>query len=363
MENQIRNEIVTAFENNKAVKLLLSKTSNQESAKKLQAKVDKQIDERFNQLDEENKEKLKSYIDINEKLKLLKEQIESTSFQLKVSELPKVKEYALNNSTSLDQRKHREQIFERLNQQLNGTDILKTQLNLFGSRTHRITTQNYNLQSMPTSLKKLIMPNKFKKIYTCDFNSFDPCIVAWLSKDEKLIHLLNSNKGLYNELLSSFELDNSFRNYIKQAFIGSFLFEGQYEQFDIANFINKDNWYAMLNQFSNVKNLQNKIKYSSELEMPYGITHKILDNDTNWFAIYIQTIASFVFKYVLHDIYNAQQLNDDFLIKIPIHDSIMIECNDLNVANRVAEQMKNKANEIMNCKYNKVKIEEIGDNH
>ena len=44
-------------------------------------------------------------------------------------------------------------------------------------------------------------------------------------------------------------------------------------------------------------------------------------------AIYVQTVASYIFKHILLEVYKAQ-CEKTFKIIVPIHDAIMIECND-----------------------------------
>src|SRR5699024_12575157 len=104
-----------------------------------------------------------------------------------------------------------EYLFDRLYQSLNGTNRLYTQLSLIGTRTHRITTKNFNIQGLPKAVQCTILPSKYKKVYTVDFKSFEPSVVAYMTQDSKVIDFLNQKDGLYDALLSELDLPDEQR--------------------------------------------------------------------------------------------------------------------------------------------------------
>ena len=78
-----------------------------------------------------------------------------------------------------------EQLFDRLDQALNGTNRLYTQLSLIGTRTHRITTKILIFRAYLKAVQH-DFTFKIKKVYTVDFKSFEPS-VAYMTQDSKLI--------------------------------------------------------------------------------------------------------------------------------------------------------------------------------
>ncbi|TGU98218.1 hypothetical protein EN816_39285, partial [Mesorhizobium sp. M8A.F.Ca.ET.173.01.1.1] len=81
----------------------------------------------------------------------------------------------------------------------------------------------------PKAVQRTILPSKYKKVYTVDFKSFEPSVVAYMTQDSKLIDFLNQKDGLYDALLSELELQDEQRVLVKRAFIGSFLFGGNFD--------------------------------------------------------------------------------------------------------------------------------------
>ncbi|KOR11785.1 hypothetical protein AMC75_12385, partial [Staphylococcus carnosus] len=253
--------------------------------------------------------------------------------------------------------------FDRLEQALNGTNRLYTQLSLIGTRTHRITTKNFNLQGLPKAVQHTILPSKFKKVYTVDFKSFEPSVVAYMTQDSKLIDFLNQKDGLYDTLLSELDLPDELRVFVKRAFIGSFLFGGNFNspKFKLKHYVSEVQWLDAVSQFTKVIELKKQIEEHKTMPMPYGIEHDMSAfQGSSIMAIYVQTVASYIFKHILLKVYKAQSDQKTFKIIIPIHDAIMIECEDEEIAQNVGQLMKYTANQLFNGEFAHVTVEEIG---
>src|SRR5699024_12243674 len=68
------------------------------------------------------------------------------------------------------------------------------------------------LHTFPTRRSSdLILPSKYKKVYTVDFKSFEPSVVAYMTQDSKVIDFLNQKDGLYDALLSELDLPDEQR--------------------------------------------------------------------------------------------------------------------------------------------------------
>ena len=95
--------------------------------------------------------------------------------------------------------------------------------------------------------------------------------------------------------------------------------------------------------------------------MPYGIEHDMSAfQGSSIMAIYVQTVASYIFKHILLEVYKAQCEQKTFKIIVPIHDAIMIECDDEVTARDVAQLMKSTANQLFNDEFAHVTVEELG---
>lgn len=97
------------------------------------------------------------------------------------------------------------------------------------------------------------------------------------------------------------------------------------------------------------------------MPMPYGTEHDMSAfQGSSIMAIYVQTVASYVFKHILLEVYKAQCEQKTFKIIVPIHDAIMIECEDEEIAQNVGQLMKDTANQLFNGEFAHVTVEEIG---
>ena len=161
-------------------------------------------------------------MEVHHNLEPLKKEIESESINLDTDKLPDIKATMLEKAKNDEHFDKIEQLFDRLDQSLNGTNRLYTQLSLIGTRTHRITTKRFNVQGLPKLVQQMILPSQFKKVYTIDFKSFEPSVAAYMTQDEQLIDYLNHEEGLYDALLRDLSLSKESVS-VKRAFIGSFL--------------------------------------------------------------------------------------------------------------------------------------------
>lgn len=196
-----------------------------------------------------------------------------------------------------------------------------------------------------------------------DFKSFEPSVVAYMTQDSKLIDFLNQKDGLYDALLSELGLSYELRVFVKRAFIGSFLFGGNFDspKFKLKQYVSEVQWLDAVSQFTKVIELKKQIEEHKTMPMPYGIEHDMSAfQGSSIMAIYVQTVASYVFKHILLEVYKAQCEQKTFKIIVPIHDAIMIECEDEEIAQNVGQLMKDTANQLFNDEFAHVTVEEIG---
>lgn len=360
---ETRDKLMSLTQSNKIQQWLMDKSSNQDDVQLLQQQFSQQLDQKYNALLADEQVKLDQYVEVHQGLEALKEEIESESIKFNIEKLPDIKATMLERAKTDEHSDKIENLFDRLEQALNGSNRLYTQLSLIGTRTHRITTKNFNLQGLPKAVQHTILPSKFKKVYTIDFNSFEPSVVAYMTQDSKLIDFLNQKEGLYDALLSELDLPDELRVFVKRAFIGSFLFGGNFNspKFKLKHYVSEVQWLDAVSQFTKVIELKKQIEEHKTMPMPYGIEHDMSAfQGSSIMANYVQTVASYVFKHILLEVYKAQCEQKTFKIIVPIHDAIMIECEDEEIAQNVGQLMKDTANQLFNDEFAHVTVEEIG---
>ncbi|MDW3947372.1 DNA polymerase [Staphylococcus saprophyticus] len=360
---ETRDKLMSLTQSNKIQQWLMDKSSNQDDVQLLQQQFSQQLDQKYNALLADEQAKLDQYVEVHQGLEALKKEIESEPIMLNIDKLPDVKSTMLEKAKNDEHSDKIEQLFDRLDHSLNGTYRLYTQLSLIGTRTHRITTKNFNLQGLPKAVQRTILPSKYKKVYTVDFKSFEPSVVAYMTQDSKLIDFLNQKDGLYDALLSELELQDEQRVLVKRAFIGSFLFGGNFDspKFKLKDYVSEVQWLDAVSQFTKVIELKKQIEEHKTMPMPYGIEHDMSAfQGSSIMAFYVQTVASYIFKHILLEVYRAQCEQKTFKIIVPIHDAIMIECDDEVTARDVAQLMKSTANQLFNDEFAHVTVEELG---
>ncbi|WP_159316482.1 DNA polymerase [Mammaliicoccus sciuri] len=360
---ETRDKLMSLTQSNKTQQLLMGKSSNQDDVQQLQQQFSQLLDQKYNALLADEQSKLDQYVEVHHNLEALKEEIESKPIMLNIDKLPNIKSTMIEKAKNDEHSDKIEQLFDRLEQALNGTYRLYTQLSLIGTRTHRITTKNFNLQGLPKAVQRTILPSKYKKVYTVDFKSFEPSVVAYMTQDSKLIDYLNHKEGLYDALLSELGLSDELRVFVKRAFIGSFLFGGNFDspKFKLNQYVSEVQWLDTVSQFTKVIELKKQIEEHKTMPMPYGIEHDMSAfQGSSIMAFYVQTVASYIFKHILLEVYRAQCEQKTFKIIVPIHDAIMIECDDEVTAHDVAQLMKSTANQLFNDEFAHVTVEEIG---
>ena len=360
---ETRDKLMSLTQSNKIQQWLMDKSSNQDDVQLLQQQFSQQLDQKYNALLADEQVKLDQYVEVHHNLEVLKKEIESEPIMLNIYKLPDIKATMLEKAKNNEHSDKIEQLFDRLEQALNGTNRLYTQLSLIGTRTHRITTKNFNIQGLPKLVQRMILPSQFKKVYTIDFKSFDPSVVGYMTKDSKLIDYLNHEEGLYDALLEDLSLSKKEKKFIKRAFIGAFLFGGNFDspKFKLKQYVSEVQWLDAVSQFTKVIELKKQVEEHKTMPMPYGIEHDMSAfQGSSIMAIYVQTVASYIFKHILLEVYKAQCEQRTFKIIVPIHDAIMIECDDKETAQDIAQLMKSTANQLFNDEFAHVTVEEIG---
>ena len=366
MKMNFRESIMLLPQGNKTEKFLYEKESNQIEVKQLKNQLSSQLNIRYTKLNENEKEKIDEYVEIHNQLLPLKKDIEKQGIIIDINNLSKVKTSILAKAKDNDHKQKLIKNFESLKKALNNYSHLNVSLSLIGTCTLRITTKKYNVQGLPKEVKEIFMPIKYKNIFIIDFKAFEPSVVAYITNDQHLKNYLNKDEGLYDKLLSVLSLNKEYRKLVKRAFIGSFLFGGNFksDKFKLNQYISEDEWNKVMSKFSNVIKLKEQIDNKKIMKMPYGITHDMKDfHERSIMALYIQTVSSYIFKNILSEVYQHQCNQEDFRIMLPIHDAIMIECNTKEIAERVRQLMETSANRLFGDNFAHTTIEQMGGNH
>ena len=359
-------KIVLLPESTKTQEWLIKFKSEQLECLKLKEQFIRSSAEKCNDLAPEDKTELDKYVHIHQELAPLKQDIEANGFKLNTQMLSKVKTQFLNKAKSVSHREKLDKNFNALESAIDGNQKLDTKISLIGTRTHRITTRRFNVQGLSKEVKQLILPTQFNKVFMIDFKAFESSVLAYLANDNHLKEYLNGSQGLYDTLLNNLSLPAIHRKLVKRAFIGSFLFGGNYmsDKFKLNQYISEDEWNKAMSKFSNVIKLKEQIDNKKTVKMPYGITHDMKHcHGSSIMALYVQTSSSYIFKNILWEVYQHQCDQEDFRIMLPIHDAIMIECNTNEVAERVRQLMETSANRLFGDNFAHTTIEQMGGNH
>ena len=359
-------KIVLLPESTKTQEWLIKFKSEQLECLKLKEQFIRSSAEKCNDLAPEDKTELDKYVHIHQELAPLKQDIEANGFKLNTQMLSKVKTQSLNKAKSDSQWEKLDKNFNALELAIDGNQKLNTNISLIGTRTHRITTRRFNVQGLSKEVKQLILPTQFNKVFMIDFKAFEPSVLAYLANDNHLKEYLNGSQGLYDTLLNNLSLPAIHRKLVKRAFIGSFLFGGNYmsDKFKLNQYISEDEWNKAMSKFSNVIKLKEQISNKKTVKMPYGITHDMKHcHGSSIMALYVQTSSSYIFKNILWEVYQHQCDQEDFRIMLPIHDAIMIECNTNEVAEHVRQLMETSANRLFGDNFAHTTIEQMGGNH
>lgn len=359
-------KIVLLPESTKTQEWLIKFKSEQLECLKLKEQFIRSSAEKCNDLAPEDKTELDKYVHIHQELVPLKQDIEANGFKLNTQMLSKVKTQSLNKAKSDSHWEKLDKNFNALELAIDGNQKLNTKISLIGTRTHRITTRRFNVQGLSKEVKQLILPTQFNKVFMIDFKAFEPSVLAYLANDNHLKEYLNGSQGLYDTLLNNLSLPAIHRKLVKRAFIGSFLFGGNFksDKFKLNQYISEDEWNKAMNKFSNVIKLKEQISNKKTVKMPYGITHDMKHcHGSSIMALYVQTASSYIFKAILWEVYQHQCNQKDFRIMLPIHDAIMIECNTDEVADRVRQLMETSANRLFGDNFAHTTIEQMGGNH
>ena len=359
-------KIVLLPESTKTQEWLIKFKSEQLECLKLKEQFIRSSAEKCNDLAPEDKTELDKYVHIHQELTPLKQDIEANGFKLNTQMLSKVKTQSLNKAKSDNHWEKLDKNFNALELAIDGNQKLNTKISLIGTRTHRITTRRFNVQGLSKEVKQLILPTQFNKVFMIDFKAFEPSVLAYLANDNHLKEYLNGSQGLYDTLLNNLSLPAIHRKLVKCAFIGSFLFGGNYmsDKFKLNQYISEDEWNKAMSKFSNVIKLKEQIDNKKTVKMPYGITHDMKHcHGSSIMALYVQTSSSYIFKNILWEVYQHQCDQEDFRIMLPIHDAIMIECNTNEVAEHVRQLMETSANRLFGDNFAHTTIEQMGGNH
>ena len=251
-------KIVLLPESTKTQEWLIKFKSEQLECLKLKEQFIRSSAEKCNDLAPEDKTELDKYVHIHQELAPLKQDIEANGFKLNTQMLSKVKTQSLNKAKSDSHWEKLDKNFNALELAIDGNQKLNTKISLIGTRTHRITTRRFNVQGLSKEVKQLILPTQFNKVFMIDFKAFEPSVLAYLANDNHLKEYLNGSQGLYDTLLNNLSLPAIHRKLVKRAFIGSFLFGGNYmsDKFKLNQYISEDEWNKAMSKFSNVIKLK-----------------------------------------------------------------------------------------------------------
>ena len=78
-------------------------------------------------------------------------------------------------------------------------------------------------------------------------------------------------------------------------------------KFKLNQYVSEVQWLDAVSQFTKVIELKKHVEKSNSMPMPYSIEHDMSAfQGSSIMAIYVQTVASYIFKHILLKVYKAQ---------------------------------------------------------
>ena len=75
----------------------------------------------------------------------------------------------------------------------------------------------------------------------------------------------------------------------------------------MKQYVSEVQWLDAISQFTKVIELKKQIEEHKTMPMPYGIEHDMSAfQGSSIMAFYVQTVASYIFKHILLEVYRAQ---------------------------------------------------------
>jgi len=210
--------------------------------------------------------------------------------------------------------------------QFGGRDYVHPYFIGFGSITSRITMKEPALQNLRKENRDIIIPEQDKELLYIDYSQFEAGILANMSKDQDLIKLYNEG-DIYDDIAKKVlgkEFDEESRKEAKILFY-RYLYGDDFSK-DTTGIGKKI--IAYFSQFPTLTTYKTEfiqlcLKEAKVISLRGN--HRILieQNENIWvLSHHIQSIASYIFKKALLDIYESVR---GAKLLIPLHDGALYE--------------------------------------
>lgn len=237
--------------------------------------------------------------------------------------------------------------------QFGGRDYVHPYFIGFGSITSRIILKEPSLQNLRKENRDIIIPEKDKTLLYIDYSQFEAGILAHVSNDQKLITLYNEG-DIYSDIvlkvMNKDTQDDENRKEAKILFY-RYLYGDDFsgDKTGIGKKIVKYfEQFTSLTKFKNVL-IEKSKKEGIVTSSIKGNHRKLINQNENIWILshYIQSIASFVFKKALVDVYEKVK---GAKLLIPLHDGALYEID------KNKNQHQEIQDEINECFINNLKL-------
>ena len=224
---------------------------------------------------------------------------------------------------------------------MSGKETLIGNFNQVGAKTGRLSSSKPNLQNIPSrtadgrKIRSCIIPRLNHKFIVGDLNQIEPRLLAFFSKDEKLLEIFNTGGDFHSavsrEIFNKTEVDKNERFIGKTVGLATLYGASSGELLDVLVSFGVDVKYARVQEIRDsvlksfprardwVKNevfKAKKLKYISTIggrRLPIVDSYKIVNYK-------IQGSASDIMKLILFNLYCMS-----FTILSSIHDEVIVE--------------------------------------
>ena len=214
-----------------------------------------------------------------------------------------------------------------INARYGGNDIVHPNYIGFGTITARITIKEPSIQNLKKSNRDIIIPNLGKKLLYIDYSQYEAGILAHFSKDKKLLKLFNES-DIYIDIAQKIikEVNYDRRKEAKILFY-RYLYGDDFST-NVENKKNVDIYFSSFTGLTHFKNqLINECSSVRMVKTPFGNYRKLNpETDNIWIlSHYIQSIASYIFKKVLIEVYERVK---KARLLVPLHDGALYEVDE-----------------------------------
>lgn len=344
-------------------KLLTTEAGNMEVAQ-MKEKLKRVIEQKYGQKDYDTKRLLTLQEYEETAFAIMQERglkLDLNTFNQRMDKV--IHEYQQNgqNEEAMEQQKRKVAI----NTKHSKKTVIHPIISASRSRTGRITVSEPAIQNWKSSVRIAIQPpdEAYDAVYSMDFKSYDPTVLAVLSDDPRLKEDLQAD-DFYSHLfqeISHTDTQYHEREVMKQLFLTCFINGGdaEYHLKKHDNAVTVSEWQKVQTRYSVAHSYIENINQTGNVTSLNGINYQFKRNDHAKFSKFIQHEAAYIFRNVFAKVLeNETEL--DMMTLLPVHDEIMLAVKKPETVSVIQNLMTDSFQEVTGSALAKVAANQLG---